>query len=481
MIGHRAKRMARKNTKAEAPAAEAGWRHHLRRTSAIIAAVAGLGAILGGLVGYWDTYKTIMKDYFHREVVLSRKVLSSNFSLAVLPFESVGGKAQEYLGAAIADHLTTDLSVHVPGLVVVGEDSSFTYAGKAIDPKKVGEELNATYLLTGNVQRDEARVRVSARLIEAATGKQIWAERLEEDSKDVFQLLDRISGRIANSFGTALLSDNAANAERRSADSKATDLVFRAQAIFLLGIRSLKALDEAEPLYRQALAVDPKNSDAMIGLGYLIAVRLIVYRDALHLTDQQVTAMIAEARDLLDKGAARQPNSALIHNARGRLFSVEHRPHESLQEHEIARSLDPNFAVNYHNLASVLLSLGQPQKAIEYLNEAIRRSPRDPFMGLLFMHLARADVLLGNWDKAIDDGLKARVLRTDRFALNSNLAAAYAQKNDLELAKNAWNEALKARPGATLATLKGDPELNEPEYTALAEPTLFAGLHKLGL
>jgi TolB-like protein len=271
MIGHRAKRMARKNTKAEAPAAEAGWRHHLRRTSAIIAAVAGLGAILGGLVGYWDTYKTIMKDYFHREVVLSRKVLSSNFSLAVLPFESVGGKAQEYLGAAIADHLTTDLSVHVPGLVVVGEDSSFTYAGKAIDPKKVGEELNATYLLTGNVQRDEARVRVSARLIEAATGKQIWAERLEEDSKDVFQLLDRISGRIANSFGTALLSDNAANAERRSADSKATDLVFRAQAIFLLGIRSLKALDEAEPLYRQALAVDPKNSDAMFGLGYRFA------------------------------------------------------------------------------------------------------------------------------------------------------------------------------------------------------------------
>ncbi len=407
--------------------------------------------------------------------------MPANFSLAVIPFEFLGGETQNYLGAAIADHLTTDLSVHVPGLVVIGEDSAFTYAGKKIDPKKVGQELSAAYLLTGNVQHDETRVRVSARLIETATAKQVWAERFEDDTKDVFQLLDRISGRIANSFGTALLSDNAANAERRSADAKAIDLVFRAQAIFLLGTRSLKALDEAEPLYRQALAADPKSSDAMIGLGYLLAVRLIVYRNVLNMTDQQVTAMIAEARDLLDKGSRVQPNSALIHNARGRLFFVEHRPYELLQEHEITRTLDPNSAVNYHNLAIVLLALGRPQQAIVYLNEAIRRSPRDPFMGLLFMHLARANVLLGRWDEAIDYGLKARVLRTDLFTVNSNLAAAYAQKNDLAAANSAWRAATKARPGATIATLENDPELGEPEYKALATPTLLAGLRKLDL
>lgn len=463
------------------PTESGGWRRHMHRTGAIIAAVAGVGAVLGGLTGYWGTYKAVMQDFFHREVAVAPKTLSPNFSIAVLPFGSVGEEAQNYLGPAIADHLTTDLSVHVPGLIVVGEDSSFTYAGKPVDPKKIGEELNAAYLLAGNVQRDEARVRVSARLIETGTGKQVWAERFEEDTKDVFQLLDRISGRIANSFGTALLSDSAANAERRKANVRAIDLLFRAQAAFLLGTRSLKALNEAEPLYREALLIDPNNSDAMIGLGYLLAVRLVVFRNAQHMTKEQVVALTAEARGLLEKAAKIQPNSALIHNALGRLYSVEGRQHESLEEHEIARSLDPNFAVNYHNLALVLIALGRPQKAIEYLQEAIRRSPRDPFMGLLFMHMARANVLLGHWEAAIDYGLKAHALPGDRFTVNGNLAAAYAQKGDLKSAAAAWSEALKSRPQATIASFTEDPELNLPEYKILAEPTLFTGLRKLGV
>lgn len=459
------------------------YRPHVQRAGALIATLAAVGAVFGGLTGYWSAYKTVAYDLLGiRQSVSSRvdaKPSMQRHSIAVLPFTVLGDAAHEYLGGAISNSLTTDLSIRIPGLFIIGVDSAFSYATKRpIEPQQLWRELGVQYLLFGTVQRNNGRIRVDVRLVEAQSSKQLWAEKFEGIGDDPFQVQDLVSARIANSFGVALLRQGSVDAERRSAKPEVLDLIFRAQAEFLLNNRTIKSLEVAESLYRQALEIDPKNADALTGLGNLLAVRLSLHRFSLKMTSEQLTAAIAEAREILDRGLLLNPRSAQAHNGKGRLYSVERKPSESLREHEMARSLDPNYAVNYHNLGAVSLSLGQPEKALEYLNEAVLRSPRDPAMGIIQMHLVRAYVLLGRWDDAIEAGAKALVLPTDLATLQLNLAAAFAQKNDFERARFSLRESTKIRPLSSVAQLK---TVNEPQYLRLAQDTLFEGLRKAGL
>lgn len=458
------------------------YRPHIQRAGALIAAVAAVGAVFGGLTGYWSAYKTVAYDLLGVQKSVSSRVDAKpgipRSSIAVLPFTVLGDATHEYLGNAISNSLTTDLSIRVPGLFIIGVDSAFSYAKKSIEPQQLWRELGVQYLLFGAVQRNNGRIRVDARLVEAQSSKQLWAEKFEGTGDDPFQVQDLVSARIANSFGVALLRESSIDAERRSLKPEVVDLIFRAQAEFLLNNRTIKSLEVAESLYRQALALEPKNADALTGLGNLLAVRLSLHRFNLKMTSDQLTAAVAEARDILDRGLLLNPRSAQAHNGKGRLYSVERKPTESLREHEMARSLDPNYAVNYHNLGAVSLSLGQPEKALEYLQEAVSRSPRDPAMGVIQMHFARAYVLLGRWDDAIEAGTKAKLFSTDLATLHLNLAAAFAQKNDLEKARFSLRESTRIRPVGSIAALKA---VNEPAYVQLAQDTLFEGLRKAGL
>lgn len=457
------------------------YRPRLQRMGAIFAAVAALGAVLGGLTGYWSAYKTVAYDVLGLQKPVdkptSTAAVPARYSIAVLPFTSLHDGTPDYLGSGITNSLTTDLSTRVPGLFIIGVDSAFTYLKTKADPQQLWRELGARYVLFGTVQRSESRVRVDARLVETQTARQLWAEKFEGTDGDPFAVQDLISARIANSFGVALLRYGSTEAERRQ-KPEVVDLVFRAQAEFLTNNRTVDSLKTAEGLYRQALALDPKNPDALNGLGNLLAVRLSLHRFNLRMTPEQISTAVAEARELLDRGLLIDPRSAIGHNGKGRLYSVERKPQESAREHEMARTLDPNYAVNYHNLAAVALALGQPRDAVNYLSEAVARSPRDPAMGVIQMHFTRAYVLLSQWDHAIEAGSKARVLPTDALTLNLNLAAAFAQKGDAENAKAALQEALKLRPGISIARIEA---MNEPAYLRLAQDTLIKGLRIAGL
>ncbi|QFI72071.1 tetratricopeptide repeat protein [Bradyrhizobium betae] len=458
------------------------YKPRVQRLGTFMATIAALGAVLGGLTGYWSAYKTVTYDLLGIQKPVSPHVepdpkVQRN-SIAVLPFAVLGDPAHEYLGAAISNSLTNDLSFRVPGLFIVGVDSALSYAKRSAGPPQLGRELGVQYLLLGAVQRSSGRIRVDARLVESQSSKQLWAEKFEGADDDLFQLQDFISSRIANSFGVALLRQSTIDAERRRATPEITDLILRAQAEFLLNNRSLVSLAAAESLYRQALELEQNNSDALIGLGNLLAVRLSLYRFSLKMTPDQLAAAVADARNFLDRGLILNPRSAIAHNGKGRLYAVEGKPIESLREHEMARSVDPNYAVNYHNLGAVELSLGKPQKALEYLEEAILRSPRDPAIGIIQMHMARAYVLLGRWDDAIEAATKAMVSPTDMATVQLNLAAAYAEKGQLDSARSALLQTKELRPGISISALRA---ANEPAYTELAQKTLFEGLRKAGL
>ena len=344
----------------------------------------------------------------------------------------------------------------------------------------MGRSLGVRYLLQGSVRRAGDQVRVNTQLIEAESSALIWAERFHGESADLESLQDQITAHIANSMGAALIRAGALEAESRS-DPAAVDLVFRAQSAFLLGNRSMAALDEAEGFYRKVLELDPENADAVIGVGAVLASRVFNFRYVLGLTQDQINETSAAAIALLDNGLRLRPGSALAHSYKGLVYGAGLRWREAMQEDDLALSLDPNLTPAYNNKANAFNALGQPEKALPQIGEAVRRSPLDPQLGIWNLVLGRAYLLLGRWDEAIEANLKARAQQTGFINIHLALAAAYAEQGNRKAAKASLGDALALRPDLTLDWLQAHPFSNEPAYITLANRTFYDGLRKAGL
>ena len=121
----------------------------------------------------------------------------------MLPFANIGGDPeQDYFVDGVTESLTTDLS-RIAGSFVIARNTAFTFKGKAVDVKQIGRELNVRYVLEGSVQRGGNRLRVNVQLIDAETGKHLWAERFDKPVADLFDMQDEIVSRLANTLDAA--------------------------------------------------------------------------------------------------------------------------------------------------------------------------------------------------------------------------------------------------------------------------------------
>src|SRR6202035_1619777 len=136
-------------------------------------------------------------------------------SVAVLSFTNMSGDPeQEFFGDGIAEDVITALCRY-PSLFVIARNSSFTYKGRAVDVKQVGRELGVRYVLEGSVRKAGNRIRVTAQLVEAETGKHVWGERYDRDLADIFALQDEITEAVTIAMAAAI-----ADAERQRAGRK---------------------------------------------------------------------------------------------------------------------------------------------------------------------------------------------------------------------------------------------------------------------
>ena len=150
-------------------------------------------------------------------------------SIVVLPFANFGGDPeQEHFVDGVTDSLTTDLS-RIGGSFVIGRNTAFTYKGKSVDLKQIGRELNVRYILEGSVQRAGARMRVNVQLIDAESGKHLWAERFDKPVADLFDMQDEIVARLANALSAQLFAAEARRAERKP-NPDSMDLCFQGWA-----------------------------------------------------------------------------------------------------------------------------------------------------------------------------------------------------------------------------------------------------------
>src|SRR5215468_619646 len=121
-------------------------------------------------------------------------------SLAVLPFDNLSGDPeQEYFADGMVEEIITSLS-RIRWLFVTARVSSFTYKGQATDVKQIGRELGVRYVLEGSVRKGGNRVRITAQLIDAASGVHLWADRFDGAIEDIFDLQDQVTTSVVGAI-----------------------------------------------------------------------------------------------------------------------------------------------------------------------------------------------------------------------------------------------------------------------------------------
>jgi len=394
-------------------------------------------------------------------------------SIVVLPFTNLSNDAeQQYFADGITEDLTTDLS-RISGMVVISRNTAFTYQGKRVDTKQIGRELTVRYVLEGSVRRSRNQVRVNAQLIDAESDAHLWAERFDGDATDLFALQDEITSRIAVALDLELI---AAEATRPAEHPDALDYILQGRAA-VSNPRSRGKYREAISLFERALALDPQSVAARSWLALTLANRVINQMTG------RTAGDIARAKGLIGEALAASPRSATVHFAKGEVLRAEKQYEEAVPEYEMVLALDRNSASALLALGHSKLMIGSIEELIPLVEQAMRLSPRDPQIAVMYYRIGEVHLLQSSTDKAIPCFEKARSANPELHYVHAFLASAYALNGETERAAAELAEARRLVGDdqySSIARLKTG-YLGVPKIRALFEATLLVGLRKAGV
>ncbi|TQF80973.1 tetratricopeptide repeat protein [Elioraea sp. Yellowstone] len=295
-------------------------------------------------------------------------------SIAVLPFVDMSADAaQEHIADGLTEDLITELS-RLRWLFVIARNSSFTYKGRAVDVREVARELGVRYLLEGSVRLAGSRIRVTGQLVDAETGKHIWAERYDRELTDLFAVQDEIASNVAAAIEPHLYDAEGLRAAHRAPGSIDTwGLVVR--AIGLVNRVGRRQNEEARALLAQAIAREPGYARAHAVLGWAVwwAAHCYWWEDR--------EDGFAEATRHAERAVALDPAEPWARMTLGLSHSTAQRHDRALIELRTALDLNPNSALARTAHGWGLLRAGRFDEAIAETGKALRMSPMDSFAG----------------------------------------------------------------------------------------------------
>ncbi len=368
-------------------------------------------------------------------------------SIVVLPFQNLSGDPKDdYLVEGITEDITTDLS-RVPGMFVIARESAYTYQGKAVDVRKIGEELGVRYVLEGSVRKLGDALRVNAQLIATETGAHLWADRFDQKLDDLSIGQEAIVDRIGHALNVQLTDLETARSKReRPTNPDAFDLILRARALELRPIGPDEHA-ERQTLLEQALRLDPNSIYAMTQLAY----ELVRWQN-LGIAGQ---GEHERAEQLLANAAALDPNDERVLQGKALLLLTSGRYTEAISASQRLLNESPNAYPAYHLMASSLLFLGRFDEAIPMLETAIRRDPRSARNYDLYAQMALALQNLGRLQESIVWNQRALAAAPSSYTsmraqYNLRIAAAFARLGSFREAHRAIVEANRTWPYDTI-------------------------------
>lgn len=435
-----------KHAAAEAPVPSGRFATGLGKAKGALVAVASVGAIASGLVGYYTTYKTVVSV---PAVATSAAEVANG--IAVLPFVNLSDdKSNEYFSDGLADDVLTMLS-KLPQMRVIARTSSFAFKGKESDTAAIAKTLRVAHILTGSVRKSGDRLRISTQLIRAADNAQLWSESYDRQLTDVFIVQDEIAGAVVAALKVKLLPNQQVTNQHRTKDTEAYQQ-------YLLGTQHLNrntpdGYRAGVKAYRAALDIDPGYAAAYAGLAF-------AEHELFRFNDQPQTAeQVAQAKQraiaAAEKAIAVAPDLALGYAARGfiRTFTLWDW-NGALKDYQKALSLDPNDSTIERRYGLLLAIMGKLPEAIASTKKAIEIDPLSMF----------AWSNIGSYYNATGQLVEARkaLNRALEISANSHHASSYLGQNAL----------LEKRPEDALPYYLHAGEVNGLAGTAMAEHSL---------
>jgi class 3 adenylate cyclase/TolB-like protein len=415
-----------------------------RRPLTVAAAVSALlaaGFVLWAL--YADTGRRLIGLAAPKPIEVASLAAPARLAggprIAVLPFRNLSGDAhQDFFSDGITEDIITALG-RFSNLIVLAKSASFQFKDRNVAPAEIGRLLDARYLLDGSVFRVGDRLRVTAELSEAATGRNVWSQTYDAEVKDIFGVQDDIARRVVGAAAVTLTRfERDRVLAKPTGNLAAYELVLRGREHLSRATR--RANDEAQDLFQRAIDLDPNYAVAYAELGWSLDEAVISG------WSEFVTDDLGRAEALGQKALSLDPASTDGYRL---LAEVEiNRGHFELALGQIDRALElnPSDADGFAERAAILVWAGRAAEALPWAEGALRIDPANArpafYLGMAYYLLGR----YGEAVKALDRAVAGNLGRNTQFEGHPVLAAAYAQLNKPQDAEREQVAALRLSP-----------------------------------
>jgi TolB-like protein/tetratricopeptide (TPR) repeat protein len=489
----------RPTTGAVSVATRSNARPRWLRLGAIAAVVAG-----ALLVGGYALWRALSATGASSVRMAPAEIGLPAHTVAVLPFENISADPNDgFLATGIAESVLHRLAA-VKRLSVIARTSSFTFRGHNVDARDIGRRLNARYLVEGSVQRAGERLRVTAQLLDASSGSDVWSLRFERRMGDIFELEDEISGKVADALAVSLQESPGNGSARRTPKLDAYLAYLEGRSLLStfkiadaqVGIERLRRATEIDPAFAAAYA---EEAHGVRMLQWLLhpeqppdaaqekqAAALV--EKALSLDPELGEAWVEQAygRQLLSndpdprtdadfrKGLALAPNYAQGYELYGEWLDQIGRKDDALAMIERARQLDPLAPRSHYRKALMLIDRGDLEHAVPLLLEALRA---DPTYHPAIVRLGSVEWRRGNFAEAVKFIERAIAVEPDATWMRELAAGAYLNLADTAAAEDMLVK-VPARSSARWCLLlyKGEAQRAAAELHALPRAELNAAL-----
>ncbi len=427
----------------------------IKRRQVIVTAIAGI-AVLSAIAAYATRKPATLKP-----------AESDIHSLAVLPFENIGGDtANAYFAEGMSDEITAELT-RVPGLVLASRKSVEKYQG--LDPMQVGKALQVGGVIDGTVRRAGDRLRLTAQLTDASSGRILWTDTYEQQVQNVFDVQDSVTKAIVRQLKVKLtgvqLSSSAPDTHGTS-DLEAYDLYLRGR--YLLARRG-RHLYQALQLFEEATKKDPTFARAYAGYAMAASV-LPQYTNTP--TDSITPIGLKAARRAIEL----DPNLADAHLGLGNMIQIEFKWEEAEAHFRRAIAIEPNNAQAHQWLGDMYWISGRASESVPEIRKAVAL---DPFAGALRADLAGTLFNIGRLDEAMEQ--TRRSFEVDSaFPYNTpNLAVIHYLRGEYDSVLMIRTDAYP--PWVTIFRMLSYQKLGDVRNFALLRDSLAMALRKPGV
>jgi adenylate cyclase len=363
-------------------------------------------------------------------------------SLAVLPFANLSDDPEQvYFSDGLTEDIITDLSL-IPGLFVIARNSAFTYKGKSVDMRQLGQELGVQYVLEGSVRKSGNQVRVCAQLIEAASGLHLWAKKYDRNLGDVFAVQDELTREIVTALDVELIWGERGRHQRgRVRSPEAREALYRGMAQFYKFDETSHA--QAKMFFDKFIRLEPDSILGYVWQAQMCQIEIFMgWSKDKDSSLKNMEILLAKALKIDDRDPL-----ALGHAGMHQLFLGNHDQSIAFAKQALAEA--PGMDSPYYSLGWFQMFNETPLEGIENLKRAMRLSPivtapRSTILGTAYRNAGQLDLAITTLENTVK---RFPAFNSGRVAL----ASCYVLAGKEQEAKQEAREILRSDPAYTIA------------------------------